>query len=65
MGRQVRSFRSGGQERLNKKVIRERSERGGCAGTWGRAVQKLGTTDTMAPWGRVTRVGEAEWPRGE
>ena len=40
------------KEGLKKKVILERKKRGSYVDIWGRTIQKLGTTYTMAPWDR-------------
>ena len=51
------------KEGLKKKMILERNKRGNYVDIWSRAIQKLGTTYTMAPWDRVTNVAEVECTR--
>ena len=51
------------KEGLKKKMILERNKRGNYVDIWSRAIQKLGTTYTMAPWDRVTSVAEVECTR--
>lgn len=51
------------KEGLKKKMILERKKRGNYVDIWSRAIQKLGTTYTVAPWDRVTSVAEVECTR--
>lgn len=50
-------------EGFGKKVILERRKRKSYVCVWGRAVQKLGMTNIIATWDRVTNVAEGKRTR--